>query len=683
MKRLLIILIIILSYGTAWGATYNTTDCEHATVQTEINKATTDGDIVVIKAGTCTWDTKVTFSSANSVTIKGESKDTTIILHANGVTTAILELTTTAGKTVELSDLQIDATGNSSSTPAGSVSILGASKNVLIHDNIFKWGTAGGGRFIWGLGYNAGVIYNNTFTRTSAADNATTKQCIGFQSDSAAFDRDVLFGTAVEDEAWYIEGNTFTWDHSGDSCIDGYPGARYVIRYNTFSGKTGIGTHGLDSAARSVISVEAYKNSFTNAVMTTHRIYSSRGGTALVWGNEGSGTGTNISSLRSYRSCPNASGTITGMATGVMTDSGYDFTTIANIPVSGTNTVNDIYNVTKNDHSLITAHGTNTVTFTTPTDAAATWEVGDVWGITYYYNAYGLCLGGSSADGNTAGQEGWPCGDQVGWVGIPTDSKGQQSFPILYWTNYFNATEQKGTGTVTERGGYTDCARALTTHIVEGREYHVPTGIQTSSSSPFNGTSGIGYGTDANKPATCTVATYGSYYFSTDVGDHGTLYKCTTTNTWTSYYAPTACPHPHTGLTGSCAATPGTTGYNVNEGAPPTVALTVTAGAGNGIGTVTSSPTGISCTITEGVTSGTCEASFDTASDVNLTYTTADPACSLPTNTWSGDGTGTVYRLVTMSAAKAVTSTATKHACQTVGSGATHVWGSGSTITWQ
>jgi hypothetical protein len=63
----------------------------------------------------------------------------------------------------------------------------------------------------------------------------------------------------------------------------------------------------------------------------------------------------------------------------------------------------------------------------------------------------------------------------------------------------------------------------------------------------FNGTSGIGTGTLANRPVTCTP---GVAYWATNQGtwntqgNDGVLYKCISTNAWVKYYEPYTYPHP-------------------------------------------------------------------------------------------------------------------------------------------
>jgi hypothetical protein len=102
-------------------------------------------------------------------------------------------------------------------------------------------------------------------------------------------------------------------------------------------------------------------------------------------------------------------------------------------------------------------------------------------------------------------------------------------------------------------------------HMVSDRDYYnaVSASAQSSSSSPFNGTTGTGFGTLANRPTTCTHTTSpdgddggGVMYWATDQGSwnvsgdgrgSGVLYRCSATNTWTVHYTPYTYPHPLVG----------------------------------------------------------------------------------------------------------------------------------------
>jgi hypothetical protein len=92
-------------------------------------------------------------------------------------------------------------------------------------------------------------------------------------------------------------------------------------------------------------------------------------------------------------------------------------------------------------------------------------------------------------------------------------------------------------------------------------EESVNQAAQTSPTSPFNGTSGDGHGTLANRPTTCTQ---GVGYWATDQGNwnqsgsggQGELYICTATNVWTMKYEPYTYPHPL--ITGGTSGTGGT-----------------------------------------------------------------------------------------------------------------------------
>jgi hypothetical protein len=89
------------------------------------------------------------------------------------------------------------------------------------------------------------------------------------------------------------------------------------------------------------------------------------------------------------------------------------------------------------------------------------------------------------------------------------------------------------------------------TRVLANRDYYgeVSQSAQTSPTSPFNGTSGTGYGTLANRPTTCTA---GVGYWATDTGTwntlnskQGTLYTCNSGgNAWTASFTPYTYPHP-------------------------------------------------------------------------------------------------------------------------------------------
>ena len=89
----------------------------------------------------------------------------------------------------------------------------------------------------------------------------------------------------------------------------------------------------------------------------------------------------------------------------------------------------------------------------------------------------------------------------------------------------------------------------VTDHIKPNRDYYdaVSKDAQTSSTSPFNGTTGMGFGTLANRPTTCTTGSAeepglgGVGYWATDTN---TLYRCSSTNTWIEEYTPFTYPHP-------------------------------------------------------------------------------------------------------------------------------------------
>lgn len=155
----------------------------------------------------------------------------------------------------------------------------------------------------------------------------------------------------------------------------------------------------------------------------------------------------------------------------------------------------------------------------------------------------GMCDGTSLWDGNILAN-GHPCRDQIGrGPDIGTDSsiigKATSSSPAYLWSNKRNT----GADVLVSIGNGTDA------WILSDEDYY-------DYNSSFDGTSGTGCGILNSRPATCVT---GVGYWATNqscsdltgmIGSNpttpivGTLYKCTSPNTWTAYYEPYTYPHP-------------------------------------------------------------------------------------------------------------------------------------------
>jgi hypothetical protein len=129
----------------------------------------------------------------------------------------------------------------------------------------------------------------------------------------------------------------------------------------------------------------------------------------------------------------------------------------------------------------------------------------------------------------------YPCIHQPG-----RDFRTNKLMPVYVWNNQNTANGSKVDGADESAG----------TYFKPNRDYYnaVSVNAQTSPTSPFNGSVGMGFGSLANRPTSCTTnpneAGGGVGYFATDQGTQGTLYRCSATNTWTVHYTPYQYPHP-------------------------------------------------------------------------------------------------------------------------------------------
>lgn len=168
----------------------------------------------------------------------------------------------------------------------------------------------------------------------------------------------------------------------------------------------------------------------------------------------------------------------------------------------------------------------------------------------YPISPLGLCDGTNTIlpDGNRSPigtYRGYPCWHQPG-----RDFAGNLK-PMYGWNNYWSDTNAQVPMSIPD--GYFGSPDYYPEHMQANRDWYnaVSARAQSSNSSPFNGTTGMGFGTLANRPTTCTTGSEaadagkgGVGYFATDQGPQGTLYRCSATNTWTVHYAPYTYPHP-------------------------------------------------------------------------------------------------------------------------------------------
>jgi len=156
------------------------------------------------------------------------------------------------------------------------------------------------------------------------------------------------------------------------------------------------------------------------------------------------------------------------------------------------------------------------------------------------YSIAGRCDGTTAGDGNRVGLLGYPCKRQPG-----RDSAGALQ-PMYVWMNRWSDTG--GLITMAIENPWGAVSPSVADHVKANRDYYnaVSAAPQTSPTAPFNGTSGMGFGTVANRPATCTTGAEtggGVGYYATD---QSTLYRCSAANTWTVQYKPYTYPHPLT-----------------------------------------------------------------------------------------------------------------------------------------
>ncbi len=215
---------------------------------------------------------------------------------------------------------------------------------------------------------------------------------------------------------------------------------------------------------------------------------------------------------------------------------------------------NNTFTMTNHDHaSVIDTRGGSTRVFnnTATTSGAGTisgalfdMETQRVFGS---FAPWGQCNGASTWDQNAGvgGAPGYACLDQVGRTTgdlITGDTPINSATGTAVWPREILSPTYTWGNTV--NGANSPAKSNEPAYIVADRDFY-------TQGASFDGTSGVGVGTIASRPATCTT---GVAYWVTDRGKwrtdtpgvaDGRLDKCTATNTWSvAFYMPYCYPHP-------------------------------------------------------------------------------------------------------------------------------------------
>jgi len=619
---LLLFPIFLRAQCTGSSPTWTSTP-DQASLQSCVNGASA-GDTINVTAGSgsVTWSTNGIQLRGKALSIIGPGAANLTINDAipTGATgtcqmfysapTVVRALTRISGFTLQ------PAPGTTSVCPAitiqGTCSLSGC-PNLRIDHNVFSgWAAVtknNNGYAINAVGDMFGVFDHNT---VNGATNDNTYLDL-VQINHAQFMGQGQWG----DYSWsqpenygsanfmFFENNTLNYASCCENEANAGPletrgGGRIVVRFNTFTGDhlNGPATwHGTESNGRSRggRTWEFYGNTYTCNSSKYHQcssVIAARSGTGLTWGNSLNLPDELVSfqNLYTYRVNDSIGGWPVCDGTGPYdTNDGITY-------YSGTVASYD------SSTSTVTVSGTNPGWQTNHwTPAGAPYSMHDVTKTTST-NAYGAEISGNGSNTLTL-RSGWKpwtpaagdsiqilratvCMDQAGGRGAgilysgfnnvgltsasPVAPANQVLSPSYLWANPFSGGKAPLAYVGTNTG-----------RIIANRNWYqdnINQTAQTSLTSPFDGSSGTGYGTLADRPSTCTA---GTAYWQTDWtttqwnttntaipgisgSTQGALFVCTSSGTWPPSPTYVPYPYPHPLITGGSISTAG------NPPNPPT-----------------------------------------------------------------------------------------------------------------
>lgn len=493
------------------ASTVTAASCNANDVQAALNQARV-GDTVYIPAGTCRWTTGVSWAAPANVTLLGAGTsaigggDQTVIIDDIAADQPVLNISVPSTGVFRLSGFTFQS-GSGSTKDAGTITIRGPGTIRVDHCH-WNMTSSANYRGLYPINGVFGVAHENIldFTGLNSWYFHNGRSGTG---DSPHFmgnyewSLPTGFGTA---DFFFLEDNQINGIGGFQNATrvwDLFTASRAVARFNTFTASTMGEQHGTGHAPddRGPRAMEVYGNTAQMAVGQSEPNFTmteNQTGGGLIWGNQATNAYKNIF----------------------------------------------LFNVTRKNNATYNQTATP-----------------NGWG--YCGTAFNGT--GSNWDESSTSSTGYACLDMPGrgpgdilTGAFPnkinqrtgTIAWPQQALePIYMWANNVAVVSGWGGSVYSNNTGG---------RMVANRDYYPQaSGIQTSPTSPFNGTSGTGWGTIANRPTTCTA---GVGYWATDEGSwntstsnsegvqqngaDGRLYKCTATNMWTLYYTPYTYPHP-------------------------------------------------------------------------------------------------------------------------------------------
>lgn len=278
-------------YSIAGASDHLAATCGNSDVQSVISDSSVvDGDTVIIPSGTCLWTSGV--SITKGITLKGQGADLTTnsitandeTVIQNGVGGGMLTVNTTLGRNWRITGFTIQ--GN---TACGvtCMQMAASGRSHAFRIDHMKWILSQAN--VQGIELNDdlwGVLDHNRFVATAFVEILRVRHGAWQGVDCCANNSWAQPTNPGNGQAIFIEDNTFVQSGAQQNVIDGYEGARYVVRHNTFGSATNIENHGTDTSQelRSIRWIEVYRNTFTGTNVD-HWYVNFRGGSGVVWEN--------------------------------------------------------------------------------------------------------------------------------------------------------------------------------------------------------------------------------------------------------------------------------------------------------------------------------------------------------------------------------------------------------------